>query len=291
MNDNKNISEEENSEQQEFFKKVEIPFTRSKEEVWDTLSKKIEKEDFVQAQGKLISMVWYQVAAAVVILLVGSTSFMRLYSTVVFADKGKHIHHFLPDGSSVELNAASTISYHPYWWRFKRDVTLDGEAFFEVKKGTQFIVESRFGKTEVLGTSFNINTRNKAYKVFCKTGKVKVSNSSSSVALLITPGKIAVLDLKNNTGKVENRLSDHVISWRLNEFYFDAKPLKEVVEEIEIQYNVSITLADDISEGLIYSGRFTKKGSADVALELLCQTFNLNFTSIEKNSYNLSSNN
>jgi transmembrane sensor len=291
MNNNKNISDQENPEYIDFFKKVEVPFTKSKEEVWDTLSEKIGKDDFVQPKGKLISMVWYKVAAAVVIILVGSTSFMKLYTTTIFSEKGNHANHILPDGSSVELNAVSSISYHPYWWKITREVSLEGEAFFEVEKGSNFSVTSKLGKTEVLGTSFNIFARNHEYKVFCETGKVRVSNNSSTVELVIVPGQMAILDQNNNTGKIEKKLLDNITSWRLNEFYFKAIPLTEVINEIEIQYNVSITLDVDDSDSLTYSGRFTKKGTADVTLALICQSFNLNFTSKGKNNYNISMNN
>jgi ferric-dicitrate binding protein FerR (iron transport regulator) len=166
MNNNKNISDQENAEHIDFFKNVAVPFTKSKADIWETLSDQLETAVSVQPKGKLISMVGYKVAAAAVIIVIGSTSFMRLHTRTVFSEKGNHTNHLLPDGSSVELNAAATISYHPYWWKINRTVSLEGEAFFEVKKGSQFIVESTVGKTEVLGTSFNINTRNKAYKVF-----------------------------------------------------------------------------------------------------------------------------
>ena len=291
MNNNKNISDQENTEHIDFFKKVEVPFTKSKEDIWDALSKKIEKEDSIQPKGKLISMVWYKVAAAAVIILIGSTSFMKLYTTTVFSEQGNHTSHILPDGSSVELNAASTISYQPYWWSINRAVSLEGEAFFEVKKGSKFIVMSTYGNTEVLGTSFNIYARNHEYKAFCKTGKVRVSNNTSTVELVITPSEMAILDLKNNTGRIENGLVENIISWRLNEFCFEATPLAKVIEEIEMQYNVSITLEAGNLDSLLYSGRFTKKVTADVTLELICQSFNLNFTSKEKNNYNISMNN
>jgi transmembrane sensor len=291
MNNNNNISDQENSEQIDFFKKVEVPFTKSKEDIWDALSERLEKDDFIQPKGKLISIVWYKVAAAVLIILVGCTSFMRFYTTTVFSEKGNHTNHILPDGSSVELNAASTMSYHPYWWGINRAVNLEGEAFFEVKKGSKFIVISTYGNTEVLGTSFNVYARNSEYKVFCKTGKVSVSNNTSTVELVIMPGEMAILDLKNNTGRIENDLLDNINSWRLNEFYFEATPLAKVIEEIEMQYNISITLDVDNLDSLIYSGRFTKKVTADVTLELICQSFNLNFTSKGKNNYNISMNN
>ena len=290
MNENNNISDEERPEHRDFFSKVAVPFAKSKEEVWDSLSEKLAEEDCVQPKGKLITMVWTKVAAAVVIVFVTSTSFMRLYTTTIVSENGMHTTHILPDGSIAELNAASEIAYHPYWWKLNRQVSLEGEAFFEVKKGSSFKVSSQFGNTEVLGTSFNIYARNKEYKVFCKTGKVAVSNKSSSVNLIISPGDMAILDNKTSTGVIKGEASANITSWRLNEFNFNQEPLAKVLQELSIQYNVNIELDNNNLNNLVYSGRFKKKESVELTLTLICQTFNLKFIPKGKYRYTISRN-
>jgi len=196
----------------------------------------------------------------------------------------------LPDGSIAELNAASEIAYHPYWWKLNRQVSLEGEAFFEVKKGSSFKVSSKFGNTEVLGTSFNIYARNKEYKVFCQTGKVAVSNKSSSVNLIISPGDMAILDNKTSTGVIRYGASANIIAWRLNEFNFNQEPLAKVLQELSIQYNVNIELDNNNLNNLVYSGRFKKKESVELTLTLICQTFNLKFIPKGKHRYTISRN-
>ena len=75
--------------------------------------------------------------------------------------------HLLPDGSKVILNANSTLTFKEHWTnKTVRVVKLQGEAFFEVKKkGTneQFIVQTDRGIIRVLGTSFNVKQRAKAF--------------------------------------------------------------------------------------------------------------------------------
>ena len=103
----------------------------------------------------------------------------------------------LPDGSIAQLNGSSTLKYHPYWWNISRNISLEGEAFFEVAKGSKFSVESKNGTTSVLGTSFNIYARSNQYEVVCVTGKVWVENATGEVSTIITPNQKAVLSIPN----------------------------------------------------------------------------------------------
>ena len=112
--------------------------------------------------------------AAVFVLFLGISGFFRFYSKTITTQAGSHLAMSLPDGSKVNLNAQSTLTYHPYWWRFERKVTFEGEGFFEVEKGKRFSVISKLGTTQVLGTTFNIFSRNDVYRVTCISGSVKV---------------------------------------------------------------------------------------------------------------------
>jgi len=64
---------------------------------------------------------------------------MRFYTQTITVPKGHHLVAQLPDGSTVDLNADTKLSYHPYWWRFARTVNFEGEGFFKVKKGKKLI--------------------------------------------------------------------------------------------------------------------------------------------------------
>jgi ferric-dicitrate binding protein FerR (iron transport regulator) len=97
--------------------------------------------------------------AAALLLLAGIFSLLRFYTTTKSCPAGQHLSYILPDGSSVEMNADSKITFHPLWYRFARKIDFEGEGYFEVKKSKKFEVVSESGTTEVLGTSFNIYSR------------------------------------------------------------------------------------------------------------------------------------
>lgn len=118
--------------------------------------------------------------AAVFLLLLGTGVFLRFYTVDIQTVAGEHLLADLPDGSTVYLNAETTLSYNPYWWVFKRKINFEGEALFSVVKGKKFGVVSAHGTTAVLGTSFNVFARGIEYSVTCLSGSVKVTSTSKT---------------------------------------------------------------------------------------------------------------
>jgi len=169
-NKNQNIDFHQDGEVHHF-PEIDLKFAVSKDQVWENLSHQIE-EPISDVRGVTIKLFYKLAFAASVLIILGVTGFMKLYTKTVFAPSGQHLTLSLPDHSTIELNAQSTVTYHPYWFKFRRTITLDGEAFFMVMHGNQFKVISSRGQTSVLGTSFNIYSREDSYSVTCFTGKV-----------------------------------------------------------------------------------------------------------------------
>jgi len=196
-------------------------------------------------------------------------------STMVQIGKGEHLAYTLPDASTIQLNADSKISFKQKSWSKERVVTLEGEAFFEVKKGQPFKVITPLGEVEVLGTSFNVNTRNGSLVVDCQTGKVRVSAKGDQE--ILTPGKGTRLN-KEQTELVDTYTSDiaQQIAWRRNQFHFDNADFRSVVEEMERQYDVSIQVLD--AALLDKLGTYTFKGDLETALKEVCYQLNAKYT-------------
>lgn len=277
------IHNELNTEDKDFMKslpKVELPYSRSKEDVWEQMEALIneEAEEKIQlevkvSKSKQLRPLYYSVAAVLVVLL-STTAFMRLYTKTVNATAGQHLTALLPDGSSIELNAGSVIKYKPYWWRFNREVQFEGEGFFKVQKGQSFEVTSSLGRTIVLGTSFNIYARKHEYKVTCYTGKVRVVSVVSGNSADITPNMQAVV--KNGTVNSYNEVNtSEVISWVNDMFIFTGTPVKTVFEEIERQYGVKVISNDELN--YLYTGNFTRNRSANDVVKMVCRSLGLSY--------------
>ena len=123
---------------------------------------------------------------------------------------------------------------------FSRKVSLEGEAFFEVNPGKKFEVTSKFGKTVVLGTSFNIYSRNSNYQVTCVTGKVRVIENTGKNEVVILRGQKAALNPQGILDVQTGINTEQTISWLENKLSFTSVPLQQVFEEIGRQYGVVI---------------------------------------------------
>ena len=175
----------------------------------------------------------------------------------------------LPDGSKVTLNSKSTISYGSEW---NRSLNLEGEAFFEVVKGSKFTVNTNSGTVEVLGTSFNVYSRDDQLIVNCKTGKVKVDIPGLSYQQVLTPG--TGLRMSSNEVQERNLEVSNIATWQVGEFYFDNRPLEEVIEELSRQFDVEIRL--NKVEDRFFTGYFIST-DLNTALEMVCDPLALEY--------------
>ncbi|MBS2099544.1 FecR family protein [Carboxylicivirga linearis] len=269
---------------------IETSFSKSKEEVWDELSGLMEDKQKITIPPTVTlnrftfrHRVIYAVAALVVVLLATGV-FIRFYTKTVISEMGQQITALLPDGSTIELNAGSTISYHPYYWKWQRHVHFEGEGFFKVQKGKSFEVVSAKGKTMVLGTSFNIYSRKDEYKVTCYTGKVRVVNNSSGQSADIEPNQQAMID-NGHVIKQDKTNTENTISWRDGMFIFTAAPILDVLDEIERQYGVIIKTKEKLNYN--YTGNFTRDQSIEDVLHTVCLALNLTYKKVN-NGYMVS---
>lgn len=188
----------------------------------------------------------------------------------------------LPDGSQSHLNALSTLTYNKSKWNDKRNITLEGEAFFEVKKGVTFNVNTTSGTVTVLGTKFNIKHRTNFFEVVCYEGSVKITNDLKTS--ILKPGdSYLILDGKYIASEKENLKSP---DWITNKSYFKSIPFEYVLNEFERQYNIKFD-AHNIEISKLYSGSFSHT-DIDLALKSITLPFNLNY-SISNNTINLTS--
>ncbi len=264
---------------------IYISWEKSKEQVWAELEENLEATS--KGRVRIMAQPWFKLAmAAVFTLLVGITVFMQLYTRTINIPAGQHSNIYLPDNSRAHLNAQSTLSYKPLLWRFSRNIKFEGEAYFEVQQGKKFEVTSGNGKTIVLGTSFNIYSRDNDYEVTCVSGNVKVMERISKKEVVLQAGQKAevspggIIKIKSDVN------TDQTLSWLVNRFSFTSESLSKVFKEIARQYGIMISVPGDIDN--IYTGTFRRSTSVEHVLNLVCRPFNLEFTRKSTDEYIIS---
>lgn len=231
-------------------------------------------------EPKLVSLnqSWFMKIAAVVVLglgvafLITSNVKEKYYGTSQLTQTVK-----LPDNSEVVVNKNSSIEYKTFFWDNNRKLELVGEAYFKVAKGKKFEVNTNLGKVTVLGTQFNVNSKNKQFEVTCYEGKVKVTFNNED--LLLTKGmKVSF----NNQNKTESKTAILAPTWTSNEMQFNNENLTSVIEELEKNYNVTITNKENNNQ--LFTGKVPAQ-NLDIALKIVASTYHLQLVKTKKNTY------
>jgi ferric-dicitrate binding protein FerR (iron transport regulator) len=261
-----------------------IPWEKSKGEVWNDLEDLMAKEDQSPVRVRHLhpNRQWLALAASLVLLL-SVSSFMRFYTVKSYSPQGVHASLQLPDGSGVELNASTHLSYHPYWWFVSREVKLDGEAYFKVEKGRNFRVVSGKASTEVLGTTFNIYARGEDYIVTCHSGSVRVSEDLTGSTVTLSPRERSILKASGGFSVSSLENTPDSPGWTGNMLMFASTPLRLVFEEIERQFGIVIEIPAEMPQ--VYSGNFSLDQSVENILSLLCLPFDLEYELQTGNKY------
>jgi len=173
----------------------------------------------------------------------------------------------LTDGSVIWLSPASTVEYPENFRGNTREVTLRGEAFFEVAKDKThpFIVHAGELNTQVLGTSFNIRAypELKDISVTLLTGKVSVGTSDKgSTKAMLQPNQRAVFNRQDHTLKQENypQASD-LLGRRSGLYTYKGTPVQEIILDMAREYNIPIRIEGDLAACVFYG---KKKPEDDV---------------------------
>lgn len=190
--------------------------------------------------------------------------------TQVETAAGEKITAILPDSSQVLLNALSSIEYNPEKWNEKRALHLEGEAYFKVAKGKKFDVVTESGVVTVVGTQFNVKQRANFFEVKCFEGKVSVL--SDTIERMLHPGQTFRI---SNQKFSEGITTAATPKWAANMSDFEAVPFKEVLAELERQYNIKIT-NKNVNVDRLFTGGFVHD-DLENALISITQPMNMTY--------------
>lgn len=203
----------------------------------------------------------YKVAAAAALFaLLGFWAFntLMLTTTTVTTAANEIKKISLPDGSTVWLHEYSELSYSNKLSGSKRNLSLKGLAFFDVKRDEQrpFIISTPKGEVRVLGTSFEINAFEKDTfeRVTVKTGKVKFENKSGE-ALELTANEEGIF---TKSGNVTETLVDanDLVSWHTNKLTFNNETMDKVANKIARYYHVKVKFNNQDIANCHFTGSF-----------------------------------
>lgn len=242
----------------------------------------------VEDKKRVVNFNVYKWAVAAALLVFAGIAYYLykpaiLKNEIAFAQAkttAEHKQIRLPDGSTVVLNNNSSLKYPVAFAGNTREVTLQGEGYFDIKHdaGHPFIVHTGKIVTTVLGTAFNINaySNQKLITVTVTRGKVSVSDDKKVLAV-ITPDEQVVFnkDQERSVQAVVN--STQTVQWQSNDLYFDDMNMGQAALMLTQKFKVKISFANDAVKKCRFTGTFLHGEKLKDILDVICQFNNATY--------------
>jgi len=264
-----------------------------RESVWAGLQKKINDDAGYAKKPAAFSGYWMKAAAVLFILVATGLIVYQVKTSGIFGGRetaetpliwkeslpGQKITTYLPDGTLVKLNAESKISYPKTFNEGVREVTLSGEAFFEVVKddAKPFVVKTRDIQAVVLGTSFNVKSypKEELSEVAVASGRVAVENTGRRIE--IEPGEKVSYQTASGSMAKEKFKWEEAYGWKDDILLFAGSSLSEVVERLRRWYGAAFVMEGNVpDESKRFSGRY-KNPTLRAALEGLSYVYGFEY--------------
>jgi transmembrane sensor len=177
----------------------------------------------------------------------------------------------LPDGSRVWLNNASTLSYPTCFNGQSREVTLTGEAYFEVVKNPAqpFHVNVHNVTVRVLGTGFTVRAYHDEGRVIATLlkGKISVQDGGHRERMLV-PNEQVNIDRQKNWQIQQSIDPESVLAWKNHIFYFIHADIPTVMHELSLWYGIEVDIKVPATQ-CIYDGEYSRDASLSAILNYL----------------------
>lgn len=220
-------------------------------------------------------------AAFIAVALLGILAYHQLTGTETSvstaANEIKQI--TLPDGSQVWLHEYSSLTYKNNLEGSKREVELQGLAFFDVKRDEQhaFVIETPKGSVEVLGTSFEVSAykNDSMERVTVSTGKVKFANTETGKHVLLTRDMQGELS-KSGYERVKDVDAASLVSWQSSKLVFNNESMEQVAEKLERYYHIQVKFKTEAVKLCRFTGTF-EKATLNEVLDVIGKALQLTY--------------
>ena len=174
----------------------------------------------------------------------------------------------LVDGTNISMNSNSRIVIASDYLKGKREITLVGEAYFDVARNPDqpFVIHANQSTVEVLGTAFNVrsNPGQDNVQVAVVEGKVSFQNRSGNSAVedlsvTLSKGQYGYLDLNQRTLLVDDLAVENYLAWMDGRFVFDGLTLQQVCTQLDRIYDIECSFEKSSISELKLTSTFTNE--------------------------------
>ena len=270
------------------------------QETWEDLSGRIAAFEQLSRDKRTGAPVWFRFAASLLLVFIfgallyfytrpatqspAATSLAMVQKESLYGQKRTFS---LPDGSTVKLNAGSKITFPGSFGTKSREVSLQGEAFFQVEEDPKrpFVIVSKGIRTKVLGTSFVIRAYEEDVRVYVavKSGRVAVSTLEKGKNVFLSPDEMALYS--EGAEDISKKIIEDpslFFGWTDQALVFKRNSLQEVLKTASRWYDVDF----NITVSVLFDKRFTgsyKNPTLDELMTSLAYAYDFNYKIEDKN--------
>lgn len=248
---------------------------------------------YARTQRPLISRRCWSIAAVMLILIISGALGWTLFGLqnqnlksqisnnqirdiIVTTGMGEHSRVSLPDGSLLTLNAQTTVRYNLA--DGKRQVSIDGEAFFEVARDPEhpFVVSANGMTVTCLGTSFDVRNYSdeSTASVVLRDGKVRVNARDAD--LTMEPGSRVLMDRQTLALSKHTVTPSDYTAWLNGEIKFNNQTLEEIAAELSRNYNIDLVITSNELRQERFNGYLGRSSLRNI-LDVLCLASDMSY--------------
>ena len=199
---------------------------------------------------------------------------------------GQRAKIILVDGTKVWLNAKTTFTFPNYFSESSRNVTLNGEGFFDVSsnKHKPFIVKTEKYDIKVLGTKFNLMAYSGKgiFETSLLEGSLEVNNSGAPKGIFIKPNE-RIFEERNQLVKSPIMHMNHFL-WKDGIISFNNESFTDIVNKLELYFDLKIEVKNEKILTYHCTGKFRTKEGVEHILRVLQLSNRFSFKTDDKNN-------
>jgi ferric-dicitrate binding protein FerR (iron transport regulator) len=196
---------------------------------------------------------------------------LPVVTQTIYVPEGQRAEIKLVDGTTVWLNAKTTLSFPNHFSGTERRVELNGEAYFNVARdeSMKFVVQTEHYQVNVLGTEFNVKAyqQNHQFETALMKGSVEISSGQTGEKIRLTPDHRVYTQ---NGRLVRAALSNHdSFLWKEGIIAFEKESMKDIFDKLQLYYDVRIEVKNNVIPADPYTGKFRTKDGVEHVLNVL----------------------
>ena len=250
----------------------------AEDQFWNKINRQVNPNKLLLSWLKYAAIIFLSFLCGSLLIYFSGRSTHEPRLASISSPRGQITSLTLFDGSTVWLNSGSTIKYSSDFDKNKRDVYLEGEAYFDVTHDPQrpFIVHLENSQVKVYGTKFNVIAYPGSDHIEAVLMKGKIEFMANSQSIVLEPHDRVVFSPGAGTVKKDQVDIEKVSAWKKGKYYYDDEKLSNIIQQLQRWYDIEFVFDEKELSHYTFTGVINREKSIQYNLKLIELTNKIN---------------